>query len=117
MGGCTPRLYPAYGEVPAEHDRVELPITAPQGEQVRFDVVIRFATTMSRLRFDPSVAPMDFELSDLRLRRLGRVEALRMMLHALAAERETELSRMRLYARTTLDFLRYGRRVWPNVCT
>lgn len=106
----TPRLYPAYGEVPAEHDRVELPITAPQGEQVRFDVVIRFATTMSRLRFDPSVAPMDFELSDLRLRRLGRVEALRMMLHALAAERETELSRMRLYARTTLDFLRYGRR-------
>lgn len=104
----APLLYPTYGQGIIESNRLELPFDAPRGESRTFEVVVRFSTPLTGLRFDPSVAPMDFELSELSLRQINRPEAMHRLMSGLFGRADTTAERLRIATRTALNLLRYG---------
>ncbi|WP_115531067.1 glycosyltransferase family 2 protein [Xanthomonas campestris] len=105
----APVLYPSYRvRHGGEAERIDLPLNILSGETCRFEIVIRLVESTTRIRFDPSVAPMDFSHSPLQLRRMERGEAMRRLFGASFARRESGVSKLRLLARTAIDVLTKG---------
>ncbi|MGJ4803777.1 glycosyltransferase family 2 protein [Luteimonas sp. SDU82] len=72
-----PCLYPVYGSGLGGDAQIELAAPGPGG---RIDALVLFKQDVTGLRFSPVEGPALFELDDLVLRRVGRVEALWRML-------------------------------------
>lgn len=68
-----PLLYPDYGAGAEERTRVRLP--ALESPDLGAASVVRFTGDVVNLRFDPSVAPLEFTLGRTTLRKMGKSEA------------------------------------------
>ncbi|WP_439444591.1 hypothetical protein ABWU93_02035 [Xanthomonas translucens pv. translucens] len=105
----APVLYPTYRvRHSGEAERIDLPLNIPSGETRRFEIVVRLVESTTGIRFDPSVAPMDFSHSVLHLQRIERVGAMWRLFGASFDRREGGVSKLRLLARTTIDLLTKG---------
>lgn len=72
-GIVMPLLYPDYGAGMEERTRVRLP--ALENPDLGPASVVRFTDDVANLRFDPSVAPVEFHLGQVALRKMGKLEA------------------------------------------
>lgn len=68
-----PLLYPDYGAGAEERTRIRLP--ALENPDMGPASVVRFTADVIHLRFDPSVAPLQFTLGRVTLRKMGKLEA------------------------------------------
>lgn len=72
-------LYPDYGPgEPPDVTGIHMPFVWPDLKQ--HAGLVRFARDLHGLRFDPAVCPCDFSLHGLRVRRIGRLQALAVLL-------------------------------------
>jgi len=104
----SPSLYPSYGRGPHEQDRVDLPFAVSGSQSLMFSALARFHSTVTALRFDPSVSSVDFHLDGLSLRRVGKAEALKIMMGTLLERRRGLTAAAHLLGRTALDLLTGG---------
>ncbi|WP_141696180.1 glycosyltransferase, partial [Xanthomonas translucens] len=105
----APVLYPTYRvRHSGEAERIDLPLNIPSGETRRFEIVVRLVESTTGIRFDPSVAPVDFSHSVLHLQRIERGGAMWRLFGASFDRREGGVSKLRLLARTTIDLLTKG---------
>lgn len=82
----SPEIYPDYGNGISEVTRIALTLAldnAGRGGQV-----VCFNEGVSYIRFDPAMAPTEFELKHFDLRRVTRIHAAWLMLRSLAARGE-----------------------------
>ncbi len=106
----APAFYPDYGTGMHESDRIDLPLDTARCDPRVFNILVNFNGGAHALRFDPSTAPADFRFENLELRKIGRLRALGHMMLTLGRRRRSINERVRLLARTTVDFLRGGSR-------
>jgi glycosyltransferase involved in cell wall biosynthesis len=107
----APVLYPCYGgRQSGEVDRIDLPLNISSSKTCQFEVVVRLAESTTGIRFDPSVAPMDFSHSTLHLQRIGRRQIMWRLFSESFACREGGIKKLRLIARTAIDLLTKGTR-------
>lgn len=106
----SPTLYPDYqrGHL-VEAESIVIPLRNTGLGRHRIVRLVRLNQDVSALRFDPSVLPCGFTLIRLRITRLGRVEAARMMLAGLM-QRRRGLGKLRLLAAAGRDLLLRGPR-------
>lgn len=76
----SPALYPDYGDGCSPQDMINLAGPDANG---RIRALVLFKAPVSSLRFDPSIRRLQFAMRQSRLRRIGRIGALRRMLNGL----------------------------------
>lgn len=110
--GCihNMRLYPDYGRGTfLEADGLPLSLYAREGGAGQLSsALVRFVDDVTTLRFDPSVMPCDFTLQPVRMRRIGRLEALRHLLGDAWAGVGTTTERLRVLGRMARDLAAGG---------
>lgn len=107
----SPALYPDYGRgYFREADREHLPVSLAANESLREDLLVRFAAPVTALRFDPSVAPMEFSAPPMRLRKVGRKEALKRLVRGSLAHAGSPVEKAGLFGRIFLSLITRGLR-------
>ncbi|WP_377002810.1 glycosyltransferase family 2 protein [Coralloluteibacterium thermophilus] len=106
----APALYPDYARgFVIEAERQVLPLSDARQGSHAVSRLVRFTADVTRLRFDPSLIPCEFEIEAFTLRRLSRAEAARCMFGQVMASREG-MGKLRFAASTLVDLLRGGPR-------
>lgn len=82
-----PSLYPDEGAGLQEQRCLPMKLDR---KRRRVHGVVRFRSTVRRLRLDPSITPCELVLGPLRLRRLGRLEAARQLVEAITGAQDRD---------------------------
>lgn len=103
----NPCLYPDYGTGRSDGSRINFPCLADGVGSVV--AVVRFDHDVRSLRFDPSVSPCTFELSEISLTRIDKFSAASRMVAKLASRLLRKPSLLRAFVRDAwASFFRAG---------